>query len=266
MVLASRSLPSRLRLSAGGVVRCAHGELELVRLVEPGDADHAHEVQPEHDEHDARDLLERGQGVSHDVSDSADRSAEDDEYGREAQDEGDGVSHRNASLRRKVIDLARDAREVPEVGRHERQAAGRENATIPARKAAANPAGPVTSRPEIDSSAPVTVPAAPVKYVLKMVNSSRKIRMPTTMTSAPPSTSSTGMIGRILRMPRIAVPIASPARMNGRPSPADQKASRKAPCATVADEAAMVRIAPRIGPMHGVQPTAKADPMPKDRP
>jgi hypothetical protein len=50
------------------------------------------------------------------------------------------------------------------------------------------------------------------------------------------------------------------------PRPSDHIASKKAPFVTVADDAASVRIAPRMGPMQGVQPTAKAAPTPKERP
>ena len=48
---------------------------------------------------------------------------------------------------------------------------------------------------------------------------------------------------------------------NGIPSPAEYTASSPAPFATVASLAATDRIAARIGPMHGVQPNAKARPI-----
>src|SRR3990170_8135259 len=99
-----------------------------------------------------------------------------------------------------------------------------------------------------------------------MVNSSRKISAPITITSTPPATSSTGISGRILRMPVITLPSARPVIRNGTPNPSDHADSSTVPFATVPDDAASVRIAPRIGPMHGVHPTANADPMPNDFP
>ena len=98
------------------------------------------------------------------------------------------------------------------------------------------------------------------------------------ITNTPPTTSSTGMIGRILRIPRITEPSARPVIRNGTPSPIDQALKRNAPCSTephalalvpaapALSAAASIRIEPRIGPMHGVQPTANAEPMPNDFP
>jgi len=54
--------------------------------------------------------------------------------------------------------------------------------------------------------------------------------------------------------------------MNGNPRPNDHARSRVAPMGRVADEAAIVRMEPRIGPMHGVQPMAKAEPVTTERP
>src|SRR6476661_402871 len=51
---------------------------------------------------------------------------------------------------------------------------------------------------------------------------------------------------------------------NGSPSPIVYATRRIAPWATVVLVEAIVRIPPRITPMHGVQPTAKIAPSPKD--
>src|SRR6266550_2734165 len=98
-----------------------------------------------------------------------------------------------------------------------------------------------------------------------MVKRSRKIRIPTRMTSAPPATSNAGMRGRNFLMKRRTRSSARPVIRKGTPRPADQKARRKAPCITVAEEAARVSTAPRIGPRQGVQPMANAAPTRLDR-
>src|ERR1700727_1449835 len=59
----------------------------------------------------------------------------------------------------------------------------------------------------------------------------------------------------------VAVPKASPVTRNGTPSPAQYTASSTAPREAEFDVPAAVTIAPRVGPVHGVQASAKAAPV-----
>lgn len=57
-----------------------------------------------------------------------------------------------------------------------------------------------------------------------------------------------------------AEPMPAAIKRNGTASPKENTPKRNAPCPTVVEVAASVKMAPNTGPTHGVHPKAKAEP------
>ena len=76
-----------------------------------------------------------------------------------------------------------------------------------------------------------------------------------------PETYSTAFMCRLMRPDAAKKRLtARPATTNGTPRPSEYAARRPTPWATVSCCDAYNRMAPRMGPMHGVQPNANASP------
>ena len=172
---------------------CCAGLERPPRPIERRDPEHAGEIQPEHDQEDASQLSQDRQVLEQRAGGIGRRDAEQREHRAEPNDVGERMAHREPARRRATVSTTHDGdrRELPDVGRHEREHARRQEAEQP--------------RPDRDGDGEVVHQLAAVSSMaegaLPKASSSSRRTLPTVTTSSTrwfPS-STTGMRSRYRR-------------------------------------------------------------------